>query len=138
MRQGRPGIRGAFVEVESRMTQTGANADEWLPARPGTEGVLALGLANVIIGARLRPADAAGRAGALIDGWSSGLSAYTPAQVEKVTGVSASRVERLARQFSETRPAVAIIGGPPLAHTNGLFSAVAGDQPNRAAGCLEQ
>jgi len=50
------------------MTQTGANADEWLPARPGTEGVLALGLANVIIGARLRPADAAGRAGALIDG----------------------------------------------------------------------
>jgi len=138
MRQGRPGIRGAFVQVESRMTQTGANADEWLPARPGTEGVLALGLANVIIGARLRPADAAGRAGALIDGWSTGLSAYTPAQVEKVTGVSASRVERLARQFSEARPAVAIIGGPPLAHTNGLFSAVAVNALNALVGSVEQ
>jgi len=37
--------------------------------------------------------------------------------VEKVTGVTASRVERLARQFADMRPAVAIIGGPPLAPT---------------------
>jgi anaerobic selenocysteine-containing dehydrogenase len=138
MRQGRPGIRGAFVQVESRMTQTGANADEWVPAKPGTEGVLALGLANVIIAAGLHPADAAGRSGALIDGWSSGLSAYTPAQVEKVTGVAASRVERLARQFADTRPAVAIIGGPPLAHTNGLFSALAVNALNALVGSVEQ
>ena len=73
MRQGRSGIRGAFVQVESRMTQTGANADQWIPARPGTEGVLALGLAHVILEHKLRPADA-GRAGAVIAGWSSGLS----------------------------------------------------------------
>ena len=138
MRQGRPGIRGAFVQVESRMTQTGANADEWLPARPGTEAVLALGLANVIIGGRLRPADAAGRAGALIDGWGTGLTSYTPAQVEKVTGVAASTVERLARQFAEIRPAVAIIGGPPLAHTNGLFTALAVNALNALVGSVEQ
>ena len=59
MRQGRAGIRGSFVQVESRMSQTGANADEWVPARPGTEGVLALGLAHVIIAAKLRPASGA-------------------------------------------------------------------------------
>ena len=47
MRQGRPGVRGTFVQVEPRMSQTGANADEWVPAKPGTEGVLALGLAHV-------------------------------------------------------------------------------------------
>src|SRR5436190_3267646 len=67
MRQGRPGVRGAFVQVESRMTPTGACADEWVPATPGTEGVLALGIAHVILREKLRPADA-GRAGALIDG----------------------------------------------------------------------
>ena len=138
MRQGRPGIRGAFVQIESRMTQTGANADEWVPARPGTEGVLALGLANVIIGAKLRPADAAGRAGALIDGWSTGLSAYTPEQVEKVTTVAARRVERLARQFFDMRPAIAIIGGSPLAHTNGLFNALAVNALNAVVGSVEQ
>ena len=36
----------SFVQVESRMSQTGANADEWVPVRPGTEGVLALGVAH--------------------------------------------------------------------------------------------
>ena len=57
MRQGRPGSRGAFVQVESRMSLTGANADEWVPVKPGTEGVLALGLAHVILASKLRPAD---------------------------------------------------------------------------------
>ena len=48
MRQGKPGQRGKFVQVEARMSQTGANADEWVPVNPGTEGVLALGMAHVI------------------------------------------------------------------------------------------
>ena len=37
MRQGRRGIRGSFVQVEARMSQTGANADQWVPVRPGTD-----------------------------------------------------------------------------------------------------
>jgi menaquinone reductase, molybdopterin-binding-like subunit len=138
MRQGRPGVRGSFVQVESRMSQTGANADEWVPARPGTEGVLALGFAHAIIAARLRPADAAGRAGRLIDGWSRGLPDYTPAAVEKVTGVPAARVERLGREFADRRPSVAVIGGAPLAHTNGLFHALAVNALNALVGSVEQ
>jgi len=134
MRQGRSGIRGSFVQVESRMSQTGANADEWVPARPGTEGVLALGLAHVIIAEKFRLASGGGRAGALIEGWSAGLTDYSPEQVEKITGVSARRVERLAREFAERRPAVAIIGGAPLAHTNGLFSALAVNALNALVG----
>jgi anaerobic selenocysteine-containing dehydrogenase len=138
MRQGRAGIRGSFVQVESRMSQTGANADEWVPARPGTEGVLALGLAHVIIAASLKPASAAGRAGALIEGWNAGLADYSPEQVEKITGVTARRVERLAREFAERSPSVALIGGAPLAHTNGLFSALAVNALNALAGSVEQ
>ena len=135
MRQGRAGIRGSFVQVESRMSQTGANADEWVPTRPGTEGVLALGLAHVIMAGKLLPANG-GRAGALIEGWSAGLPDYTPEQVETITGVAARRVERLAREFAERRPAVAIIGGAPLAHTNGLFSAVAVNALNALVGTV--
>ena len=134
MRQGRSGIRGSFVQVESRMSQTGANADEWVPTRPGTEGVLALGLANVIMASKIRLAGAAGRAGALIEGWNAGLPDYAPEQVEKITGVKASRVERLATEFANRRPAVAIIGGAPLAQTNGLFSAVAVNALNALVG----
>lgn len=138
MRQGRPGVRGIFVQVESRMSQTGANADQWVPVKPGTEGVLALGLANVIMTAKLRSATAGGRAGALIDGWSSGLSSFPPDQVEQMTGVPAARIERLARELAEITPAVAVIGGSPLAHTNGVFSAVAVNALNALLGSVER
>jgi len=138
MRQGRRGVRGKFVQVEPRMSQTGANADEWVPAKPGTEGILALGLAHVIIADKLRTAASAGAAGALIDGWSDGLSAYAPAEVERRTGVAAARVERLARELAEVQPAVAIIGGAPIAHTNGLSQALAVNALNALLGAVGQ
>ena len=138
MRQGRPGVRGAFAQVESRMSQTGASADEWVPIRPGTDGVLALGIAHLLLAADLYPAAAAGRAGALIEGWNSGLANYTPQEVERITGVAAGRVERLARQFGDTRPAVAMVGGPPLAHSNGLFTALAVNALNALVGAPGQ
>ena len=125
MRQGRQGIRGRLVQVESRMSQTGASADEWVPIRPGTEGVLALGLARVIS--------------------NEGLADYTPEAVEKVTGVSAARIERLARELAggpsavpqmRTLPGVAVIGGAALAHTNGLFNALAVNTLNAAIGSV--
>jgi anaerobic selenocysteine-containing dehydrogenase len=112
MRQGRPGSRAKFVFVGERLSQTGANADEFIAIRPGTDGVLALGVAR-----------AAG---------------YSPEDVEKRTGVPAATVERLAREFAEHAPAVAIIGGAPLAHTNGLFNALAVNTLNRAAGTVNR
>jgi anaerobic selenocysteine-containing dehydrogenase len=138
MRQGHPGQRGAFVQVESRMSLTGANADQWVPVKPGTDGVLALGLAHLMLSNKLRPADGAGRAGAAIDGWSGGLADYTPARVEQITGVSAKRVERLAHELVELGPAVAMIGGAPLAHTNGLFHALAVNALNGLLGSVGQ
>lgn len=136
MRQGHPGTRPKFVQVEPRMSQTGASADEWLAVRPGTEGALALGLAHVILKAGLRPADAAGSAGALVDGWAAGLPAFTPEAVAKETGVAAARVERLAREFASYGPAVAVIGGAPLAHTNGLAQALAVNALNALVGSV--
>jgi anaerobic selenocysteine-containing dehydrogenase len=136
MRQGRPGRRAKFVMVEPRMSQTGANADEWIPARPGTEGVLALGLAHVILNEKPRPAGAAGHAGSLIDGWSKGLPEHTPAAVEKQTGVPAATITRLARELAEHEPTVAIIGGAPLAQTNGLASALAVNALNALLGSV--
>lgn len=138
MRQGHTGMRGSFVQVESRMSLTGASADEWVPVKPGTEGVLALGLAHVILANKLRPADGAGRAGAAIDGWAGGLSDFTAERVEQLTGVAAKRIDRLARVAADSHPAVAVIGGAPLAHTNGLFHALAVNALNGLLGAVEQ
>ena len=137
MRQGRAGVRGKFVQVEYRMSQTGANADEWVPVKPGTEGVLALGLANVIMKSGARKAADAGRAGTLIEGWAGGLAEYTPQEVEKRTSVSAARIERLAKEFAEQKPAVAVAAGAAVAQTNGLFNALAVNALNALAGSVE-
>src|SRR5580658_7196310 len=125
MRQGRAGRRGKFVQVESRMSQTGANTDEWIPCRPGTEGALALGIAHVLLGEKLAPQNAGSRAGALIAGWSAGLPDFAPEAVEKQTGVSAAVVKRLAHELTQNGSATAIVGGAPLAVANGLSTAIA-------------
>jgi anaerobic selenocysteine-containing dehydrogenase len=99
--------------------------------------VLALGLAHVILREKLRPAEA-GRAGALIEGWAAGLPAYAPERVATLTGIQAKRIERLAKEFAERGPAVAIVGGVPLAHTNGLFTALAVNALNQLVGAVGQ
>lgn len=123
MRQGVPGQRGKFIQVEARMSQTGANADEWVPVKPGTEGVLAMGLAHVIRESKKK---------------GSGSPEYTPTEVARQTGLKADRIERLAHEFAANAPAVAIIGGTPLAHTNGMFSALAVNALNSLVGSVGQ
>ena len=125
MRQGRSGRRAKFVQVEARMSQTGANCDEWIACRPGTEGLLALGIAHVILSNKLAPQGAGSRAGSLIAGWSAGLPESTPEVVENRTGVNAAVITRIAHEITKDGSGTAIIGGPPLAHTNGLFNALA-------------
>jgi anaerobic selenocysteine-containing dehydrogenase len=125
MRQGRAGVRAKFVHVDARLSQTAANADEFVAIRPGTDGVLALGIARAI---------AVQRGGAI----DPAAAPFTPQEVEQRTGVAAAKVERLARELAANAPAVAIIGGAPLAQTNGLFNAVAVNTLNRVAGSVKQ
>ena len=126
MRQARPGTRAKFVHVDARLSQTAANADEFVAIRPGTEGVLAMGIARLVSAQRARET---------VD---PAVADWTPAEVEKRTGVPAATVERLASEFAEHAPAVAMIGGAPLAHSNGLFNALAVNTLNRAAGAVNQ
>jgi len=52
--------------------------------------------------------------------------------------VPAARLERLARELEAEGPAVALIGGTPLAHTNGLFHALAVNALNELVGSVGQ
>jgi menaquinone reductase, molybdopterin-binding-like subunit len=136
MRKGRAGQRGKFVHFESRISQTAASADEWIPSRPGTDGVLALGLAHVILRDKLRPASAAGQAGQLFDGWTAGLPDYAPEKVENQSGVPAATIIRIAHEAAANSPCVAMIGDAPAAHTNGLFNARAVNALNALLGSV--
>ena len=95
--------RGArLVVIDPYRTRTAALADVHLRIRPGTDGLLALGLMHVIFREELEDAaymercaqDAAElRAHAL-------RPEHAPAAVERVTGVAAEQVELLAREYA--------------------------------------
>jgi anaerobic selenocysteine-containing dehydrogenase len=124
MRRGRP-TRGKFVSVHPRLSLTGVKADEWVPIRPGAEGALALGMANVIINSNLYDADFVREftfgfedftdaAGILHTGFKRlVLERYTLERVEFITGVPAATIARLAGEFATNRPAVAILPVEP-------------------------
>jgi menaquinone reductase, molybdopterin-binding-like subunit len=123
MRKGRPGQRGKFVQFESRVSQTGASADEWIACPPGAEGAVALSLSHVIVNEKLRPA------GAGLD-----LADYAPDKIEKQFGVPAATINRIAREAAANSPAVALIADAAAAQVNGLFSALAVNSLNLLLG----
>jgi molybdopterin-containing oxidoreductase family iron-sulfur binding subunit len=43
------GSKGRMVFLAPRLSLTGQNADEWVPLRPGSEAVVALSMAHVIV-----------------------------------------------------------------------------------------
>ncbi len=132
MRQGRSGQRGKFVHVEPRLSQTAANADEWIPCKPGTEGVFALSLAHVILREKLRPAVSV----AAIEGWSEGLPDYAPEKVADQIGVPAAKLTRIAHEVAANAPALALAGGSAAAQTNGRFTALAVNVLNTLLGSV--
>ncbi|MEE8538297.1 MAG: molybdopterin-dependent oxidoreductase [Woeseiaceae bacterium] len=131
MRQGRAGRRGKTVQVEPRMSLSGAAADEWVAARPGTEGLLALGIAHILV-------SDGHYSGSDRDQWSDVLQAYSPSAVSAETDISEDNIRQLAREFGTSKAALAIAGGATTAGTNAVASAVAVNALNHLAGNLGQ
>ncbi len=113
-------IRGKIVQVESRYSTTAAKADEWIPVNPGTEGVLALGMAHVIIKEGLYDKefiekhtfgfeDLKDPSGKEHQGYKNlVLQNYSPSVVSEITNVPVESILRLAKEFATQGPALAI------------------------------
>jgi molybdopterin-containing oxidoreductase family iron-sulfur binding subunit len=121
------GAMGRFVHVEPRMSLTGMNADEWIAPKPGSEALVALAMARVILAERLGrpPADAARLSGV--------LASYTPSAVAEPCDVPAETIERLAREFA-AEPSVAVAGGVGAQHDQAHVTALATHFLNYVAG----
>lgn len=120
MRRGRATRRGRLIQAEARMSLTAANADEWLPIRPGTEGMFARTVAGLLL-AEGSVAPAASRRYRVI----FPDDPPTLAEGASVCDVAEERIRQVARDLADADGAVAIGGGSAAAHTNGLFNVVA-------------
>jgi molybdopterin-containing oxidoreductase family iron-sulfur binding subunit len=121
--------RGRFVHVGPHVSLSGANADEWLPCRPGSEVIVALAMARVVMerkGRGLAP-DEQSR----LQGF---LNPYTLDRAAEASGVERARLEALANEFARAERALALGGGTALAHEAATDALVAVNLLNYAAG----
>ncbi|MCL4442121.1 MAG: molybdopterin-dependent oxidoreductase [Firmicutes bacterium] len=95
-----------LVVVDPVFTATAAKANEWVPIRPGTDGVMALAMGHVIVMEKLYNQ-------AFIEKWTVGFQQYAeyvadknPDWAEEITGVPADTIRRLARELAVSKPAV--------------------------------
>ncbi len=115
----RSGDRGVLIQVEPKMSMTGMNADLWVAARPGTEGVLALGIANVLL--TKHQLDGASLSVAQRDV----IAQYSAEKVTEITGVAGETVSRIAAYLKERSPSVVLSGASAHGHVNGYQNAMA-------------
>jgi anaerobic selenocysteine-containing dehydrogenase len=136
--------RGTLYQVDSRFSMTAANADKWIPIRPGWEGHLALSIAQVIIDENLQASDV--DVNALLGGDPERelLDNYRPENVAPLVGLTpeiaggdpAEFIRKLARDFATHGPSIAIAGGSAGAHSNGLFNVEAASFLNWLVGSV--
>jgi anaerobic selenocysteine-containing dehydrogenase/Fe-S-cluster-containing dehydrogenase component len=127
---GRDTAMAKFVAISPRMSLEGMNADEWIAALPGTEGLLALAMAQVIVSHHLAPIPA--DAGHLSDL----LGRHTPEAVAGATGIDAYTIARLAREFAGAKGGLAVAGGMATHYANGADIVAAVNILNYVAGAV--
>jgi anaerobic selenocysteine-containing dehydrogenase len=130
-----------MVHVDARMSQAGKNATEWVQIRPGSMGVLAFGMAYVILRDNIYDKDFIDhhtqdfRKGNE-DFWTLVNRDYHPDRVSDLTGVPAKTILRLAREFGSAKAPLALSGGISAASETGLLSQWAVASLNALSGSL--
>jgi molybdopterin-containing oxidoreductase family iron-sulfur binding subunit len=106
--QAHPTGGARLVSVGPRLSLSVSNADEWLAARPGGEGILALALARVAIEKGAGTAEHQGLLGGLLAG-------YDAASAAQKVDVPAETIVRLGTALARAKRAVALPPGVALA-----------------------
>lgn len=111
-----------IVTFDARLSNTAAVSDEWFPVKPGTDGLIALAMANVICTERLWEKK-------WFDTWSNypadefaaHVRQYTPERASSESGVPAEDIRRVAREFAAASPrCTTICNRGSHAHRNGF------------------
>jgi len=108
-------MRAKFVLVDPRFSVTAAKADEWLPVNPGTDAVLALAMAHVIVRDGLYNGKFIQEHCHGFDDWEDEygrhrgfkdyvLKEWPPQKAAKICGIPTDKIEQVAREFAAKAP----------------------------------
>ncbi|MCL1895319.1 MAG: molybdopterin-dependent oxidoreductase [Clostridiales bacterium] len=110
-----------LIVVDPRISPIAAHADIHLMLKPGTDGALALGMANVIINEGLYDKGFVEKHLHGFAEYSEYVRGFTPETAEGITGVPREKIAEAARLYACTKPAAFMPSASPVVHhTNGL------------------
>lgn len=93
--------RGAkLVYLDPRYTKTASKATEWIPIRPGTDAAFLLAMINVIVNNRLADCEFVKQYVIGCEDLPAAMIEYTPQWAEKITGIPAATIDRIAREYA--------------------------------------
>ncbi|MEE9594810.1 MAG: molybdopterin-dependent oxidoreductase [Candidatus Hydrothermarchaeales archaeon] len=98
-----------IVYVGSRLSVTGIKANEWVPSNPGTDGILALGLARVIIEEELYNKSYIRKVSNFED-FKDVVLSHSLSSISDATGVKEETIVKMAREFSSHGPSAVALG----------------------------
>ncbi len=111
------------IHVEALCSRSASRSDQWIAARPGSEALLALGMAHVIIDEKLYAASSL-QTKADLSEFSTFISAFSPEAVSAASGVRPETIRNTARAFASQSPALAIAGNDASYETNAAVMAL--------------
>jgi anaerobic selenocysteine-containing dehydrogenase len=95
-----------FYTIDPRRNRTGAASDRHYFINPGSDTALALAMMHVIIGENLHDADYVERHTTGFAELRERVKPWTPQRASELTGISATDIAALAREYATTHPAV--------------------------------
>jgi len=110
-----------MIVVDPRVTPFTVHADYHLQLKPGTDGALAHGMANVIISEGLYDKEFIEKYAHGFEEYREYIKEFTPEKTEELTGVPKDKIIGAARLYAGTKPAALMPSSAPVVHhTNGL------------------
>jgi molybdopterin-containing oxidoreductase family iron-sulfur binding subunit len=127
------GRAARLVYVGPRLDETASHADEWIAAKPGTEGILAIAIARAAVEAATGPGGEIGVAASAI---TRQLSDFGADAVAARSEVPAETIRRIGAAIAAARRPVALPPGVALTSSRGTATAAAVLLLNAAVGAI--
>ena len=121
--------RGAkLVVIDTRRTETAELAHEWIAPKPGTDAAIAMAMCYVIVKNELYDKE-------FVENWTYGFEDFkkrllgeedgiprTPEWAEKISGVPAKTIERIALEFANAEHPAVMIWAGIAQNPNGFYA----------------
>jgi thiosulfate reductase/polysulfide reductase chain A len=99
-----------LIDIRPMLDPLAAKADVWVPVRPGTDGALALGILNIIIGENLYDHEFVSQWCHGFDQLAEHVKQFTPEWASEKTGLPVEQIYKVARMMGTIKP-MGIFGG---------------------------